>query len=105
HRVPYVLMNVDKRIGSYPGPVRSRLPSCRDKGGCGQGWRPGACPRPHRVESPTTLDCPRIIGSGLVLVLVLTGVRGRDGWLTRGRPPHPGQAPGPLIHLTPPLVP
>jgi hypothetical protein len=92
------LMNFDTRIGSCPGSVRARPVGTR--GGCGDGRGPGACPRPHRVgmgrpmmspiqdkhQAPvSTPPCPLSLQPDDV--------------------PHPGQAPGPRIHPTPPLVP
>src|SRR5260370_40366410 len=46
-----LLMNVDDRIGeSYPlGRVRPRR-SVGTRGGCGEGWGPGACPGEWRVR-------------------------------------------------------
>ncbi len=48
------------------------------RGGCGAGWGPGACPGGNAIQG--------------------------TAW-SKQVAPQPGQAPGPLIHSTPPLVP
>src|SRR5260370_21800888 len=76
-----ILMNFSNRRGSSrpSGRVRPRR-FVGTRGGCGDGWGPGACPGEWRVRQ------------GFLLTR----------WILS---PGGGQAQGPLIHPTPPLVP
>src|SRR5260221_6084047 len=74
-------MNFSNRRGSSrpSGRLRPRR-SVGTRGGCGEGWGPGACPREWRFRQ------------GFMLIR----------WIIA---PGRGQAPGPLLHPTSPLVP
>src|SRR6266851_7440401 len=80
------------------GPVGTR-------GGCGAGWGPGACPDGNAIHwglrgansSHPNQDKHQALSSTPPRPLYLQD--------PGPQAPQPGQAPGPLIHSTPPLVP
>src|SRR6266849_10012776 len=80
------------------GPVGTR-------GGCGAGWGPGACPDGNAIHwglrgansSHPNQDQHQALSSTPPRPLSLQD--------PGPQAPQPGQAPGPLIHSTPPLVP